>query len=181
MVRQEFCLSSIIIEESLDTSPSSSLFDSSLSSVSRNTTPFSSQDRLILSSSASSSSSVVLSPISSIAIVPHCQVSRLNKIQSSTFSHGSRSLTYAEQIYFHDRSLDHFPCNDIFSTKLPVCTSRQSNDGFLSEFHQNILLHHCTTLKTVIDNVLQQQFLRIHQSSQVIFIEHQQLDCVHLR
>jgi hypothetical protein len=139
------------------------LFDSSLSSLSCNTTPFSSQDRLILSSSSSSSSSAVLSPIS----------------QSTKISNGSRSLNYADQIYLNNQSST---IDEILTTILPISSSsRYNNDLFLNEFHQNIHLHNCKILRTVIDNVIQQQFIRIHQSSKVILIEHKELQCVHLK
>lgn len=154
------------------------MFDASLSSLSCNTTPFSSQDRLILSSSPSSSSSVVLSPISSSTIVSLAQTSRSTKIQSQAiYSHGSRSLTYAEQIYFHQvRSAD------LFKAVLPISSSsRHHHDPLINEFHQNIRSNLCRTLKTVIDNVLQQEFLRVHRSSQVILVEHDQFDCARLK
>lgn len=162
----------MITKESLDASPTSSLFDSSLSSLSCNTTPFSSQDRLILSSSPSSTSSVVPSPISSLTVVPS------NNIHPST----SRYLNYADQIYFNDRLTDlpSFHEKD-FDKKLPMFSSRQKNDFFLSEFHKNVVSHRCVTLKTIIDNVLQQQFVRVHRSTQSILIEHRQLDCTHLK
>ena len=172
----------LFIEESLDTSPASSLFDSSLSSLSCNTTPFSSQDRLILSSSPSSSSSVVLSPISSsTSIVPSGQPSRSNKPSQSINSHGARSLTYAEQIYFYHPSSNPVPSKELFTAVLPVSAARPHHDFFISEFHQNISSHSCTTLSKLIDDVRQQQFIRIHRSSQVVLIEHQQLQCVHLK
>lgn len=171
----------LFLEESLDASPASSLFDSSLSSLSCNTTPFSSQDRLILSSSPSSSSSVVLSPISSTPIVPSCQPSRSNKPFQSINSHGARSLTYAEQIYFHPASSGLVPSKELFTAVLPASASRSQHDFFISELHQNISSHSCTTLSKVIDDVRQQQFIRIHRSSQVVLIEHQQLQCIHFK
>jgi hypothetical protein len=169
----------IIISDSLDTSPSPSLFDSSLSSLSCNTTPFSSQDRLILSSSSSSSSSAVISPLLSTAIIPLPPSSHSNKINQSN---GSRSLTYSEQIYLNNQSSYLLSSNEILTTILPaLSSSRYNNDLFINEFHQNILSHNCKTLRTVIDNVQQQQFIRIHQSSKVILIEHKELECVHLK
>ncbi len=173
-----------IILESLDTSPSPSLFDSSLSSLSCNTTPFSSQDRLILSSSSSSSSSAVISPLLSTAIIPLPPSSspHLNKTKQLINHNGSRSLTYSEQIYLNNQSSYLFSSNEILTTILPALSlSRYHNDLFINEFHQNILSHNCKTLRTVIDNVTQQQFIRIHQSSKVILIEHKELECVHLK
>jgi hypothetical protein len=173
----------IIISESLDTSPSPSLFDSSLSSLSCNTTPFSSQDRLILSSSSSSSSSAVISPLLSTAIIPLPPSSRSNKTNQFINHHGSRSLTYSEQIYLNNQSSYLLSSNEIFTTVLPVSSSsfRYNNDFFINEFYQNLISHNCKTLRTVIDNVAQQQFIRIHQSSKVILIEHKELECVHLK
>lgn len=174
----------MIISDSLDTcSPSPSSFDSSLSSLSSNTTPFSSQDRLILSSSSSSSSSsAVTSPLISTALIPLPPASsspHTIKINSNN----SRSLTYSEQIYLNNQSSYQYSSDDIFPAVLPISSSssRYQNDFFINEFHQNILSHNCKTLRTVIDNVLQQQFIRIHQSSKVILIEHKQLECVHLK
>ena len=154
------------------------MFDSSLSSLSCNTTPFSSQDRLILSTSSSSSSSAVLSPILSTALSPLPPSSRTNKIP-----HGSRALTYSDQIYLHNQSSSFPFIDENFTTVLPVSSSssRHNNDLFLNEFHRNILTHNCKTLRTVIDNVIQQQFIRIHQSSKVILIEHKELQCVYLK
>ncbi len=149
------------------------MFDSSLSSLSCNTTPFSSQDRLILSSSSSSS---VLSPILSTALIPLPPSSS----HSNKTPNGSRSLTYADQIYLNNQST----IDEILTTVLPISSSsssRYNNDLFLNEFHQNILSHNCKILRTVIDNVIQQQFIRIHQSSKVILIEHKELQCVHLK
>lgn len=145
------------------------MFDSSLSSLSCNSTPFSSQDRLILSSSSSSSSSAV----TSTALIPISPC-------SSTHQNGSRSLTYSEQIYLNNQSSYICPSNDIFTAVLPASSSRSNNDLFLNEFHQNIISHQCKTLSTVIDNVVQQQFIRTHQSSKVILIEHKELECIHL-
>jgi len=151
-----------LYSESQDTSPSSSLFDSSLSSLSCSTTPFSSQDRLILSSSSSSSSA--LSPLS-----------------SANNSNRTRSLNYSEQIYLTNQLSYLFSSNETFVSVLPFSSSRSSNDFFLNEFQQNLQSHNCKTLRSVIDNVTQQQFIRIHQSSNVILIQHQQLQCVHLK
>ena len=158
-----------LLLEPIETSLASSLFDSSLSSLSCNTTPFSSQDRLILSSSSSSS---VLSPIPSTALPP-----------SSHPNKTSRSLTYSDQIYLNNQSSSLFISDKTFTTVLPVSSSssRHHNDLFLNEFHQNILAHPCKTLRTVIDNVIQQQFIRVHQASKVILIEHKELQCVHLK
>ncbi len=147
------------------------MFDSSLSSLSCNTTPFSSQDRLILSSSSSSS---VLSPILSTALIP---LPPSSSSHSNKTPNGSRSLTYADQIYLNNQST----IDEILTTVLPISSSRYNNDLFLNEFHQNILSHNCKILRTVIDNVIQQQFIRIHQSSKVILIEHKELQCVHLK
>jgi hypothetical protein len=159
------------------------LFDSSLSSLSCNTTPFSSQDRLILSSSPSSSSSAILSPISSSAIIPTSPHS--NKTNQSVNQNGSRSIPYSEQIYLNNQLSYLFPPNEIFTTVLPSSSSsssaRSNNDLFINEFHQNIISHNCKTLSTVIDNVVQQQFIRIHQCSKVILIEHKELECEHLK
>ncbi|CAF1190159.1 unnamed protein product [Adineta steineri] len=166
-----------IIQESLDTSRSPSLFDSSLSSLSCNTTPFSSQDRLILSSSPSSSSSAILSSIGSTAVIPIPPCSRSTKINQN----GSRSLTYSEQIYLNNQLSYLFPTNEVFTTVLPTSSSRHHNDLFINEFHQNIISHNCKILSTVIDNVVQQQFIRIHQCSKVILIEHKELECEHLK
>ncbi|CAF1475756.1 unnamed protein product [Adineta steineri] len=166
-----------IIQESLDTSRSPSLFDSSLSSLSCNTTPFSSQDRLILSSSPSSSSSAILSSIGSTAVIPIPPCSRSTKINHN----GSRSLTYSDQIYLNNQLSYLFPTNEVFTTVLPTSSSRHNNDLFINEFHQNIISHNCKILSTVIDNVVQQQFIRIHQCSKVILIEHKELECEHLK
>jgi len=172
----------LLFSESLDNSPSTSLFDSSLSSLSCNTTPFSSQDRLILSSSSSSSSSAVISPLLSTALIPLPSSSHLNKTKQLINHNGSRSLTYSEQIYLNNQSSYLFSSNEILKTILPALSlSRYHNDLFINEFHQNILSHNCKTLRTVIDNVTQQQFIRIHQSSKVILIEHKELECVHLK
>ncbi|CAF3697255.1 unnamed protein product [Rotaria socialis] len=172
-----------IVQESLNTSPSRSLFDSSLSSLSCNSTPFSSQDRLILSSSPSSSSSAVTSPIAvNAVIIPSPPYSRSNRTNPLTRQNGSRSLTYSEQIYLHNNQSSYIcPSNDIFTTLLPASSSRCNNDLFLNEFHQNIISHNCKTLSSIIDNVVQQQFIRIHRSSKAILIEHKELECVHLK
>ncbi len=143
-----------------DTSPSPSLSDSSLSSLSINTTSFSSQDHLILSSSPSSVSSAVI-------------------ISSITPSSRFRSLTYSEQIYLPDRSTCFSTGKDIFSTVLP--SSRANTDPFLSEFHLNLNSHGCVTLRTVIDDVVQQRTIRIHHQSKTILVEHRQLEGVLLR
>lgn len=158
--------------EPIETSLASSLFDSSLSSLSCNTTPFSSQDRLILSSSSSSSALTPLPP------PPTSSSSHSNKI-----SHNSRALTYSDQIYLNNQSSSLFISDEPFTTVLPVSSSssRHHNDQFLNEFHQNILVHPCKTLRTVIDNVIHQQFIRIHQASKVILIEHKELQCIHLK
>ncbi|UJR28536.1 hypothetical protein I4U23_009772 [Adineta vaga] len=170
-----------IILETLDTSRSPSLFDSSLSSLSRNTTPFSSQDRLILSSSPSSSSS---------AIPPFSSCNRLTKTNPFNTHNNSRSLTYAEQIYLNNQLSYLFPSNENFNAVLPPSSlssssssssSRSTHNLFINEFHQNMISHHCKTLSTVIDNVVQQQFIRIHQCSKVILIEHKELECEHLK
>lgn len=166
----------VLFSEPIETSLASSLFDSSLSSLSCNTTPFSSQDRLILSSSSSSS---VLSPNTSIVRTsPPPPPSQSNKT-----SQNSRALTYSDQIYLNNQSSSLLVSDELFRTVLPVssCSSRHHNDQFLNEFHQNILTHSCKTLRTVIDNVIQQQFIRIHQASKVILIEHKELQCVHLK
>lgn len=152
------------------------MFDSSLSSLSCNTTPFSSQDRLILSSSPSSSSSAILSPISSTAIIPTSP--HTDKINQSN---GIRLIPYSEQIYLNNQLSYLFPSDEIFTTVLPASSSRSNNDLFINEFHQNIIAHNCKILSTVIDNVVQQQFIRIHQCSKVILIEHKELECEHLK
>ena len=162
-----------IISESLEASPSSSLFDSSLSSLSCNTTPFSSQDQLILSSSPSSSSSAVLSPIA--------QTFRSTKSIPLTQFNGSRSLPYSEQIYLPAHSSHLLSSNEPFIAVLPVSSSRHHQDLFINEFHLNLVSHDCKTLSTLIDNVVQQQFIRIHQCSRAVLIEHKELACVHLK
>ena len=140
---------SIFISDSLDSSRSLSRSATSLSSLSCNTTPFSSQDKLILSSSSSSADT--------------------NPILSS--------LPYTEQIY-----LDHCsPSNETFSPNLPVSFPRSHNNLFLNEFHQNILVHSCRTLSSLIDNVSQQQFIRIHRRTKPLLIEHKQFHCVQLQ
>ncbi|CAF1076621.1 unnamed protein product [Rotaria sp. Silwood1] len=170
-----------IVQESLNTSSSPSLFDSSLSSISCNSTPFSSQDRLILSSSPSSSSSAVISPIASTATIPIPPCSHSNKTNSLINQYGSRSLTYSEQIYLNNQSSYICPSNEIFTTVLPASSSRCHNDLFINEFHQNIISHNCKTLSSIIDDVVQQQFIRIHRCSKTILIEHKELECVHLK
>nr|BAJ93594.1 predicted protein [Hordeum vulgare subsp. vulgare] len=166
-----------IIAETLDTSRSPSLFDSSLSSLSRNTTPFSSQDRLILSSSPSSSSST--------AIPSFTSCNRSTKTNPFNTHNSSRSLTYAEQIYLNNQFSYLCPSEENFTVVLPPSSlsssSRSAHDLFINEFHQNMVSRHCKTLKTVIDNVVQQQFIRIHQCSKVILIEHKELECEHLK
>ena len=166
-----------ILLETLDTSRSPSLFDSSLSSLSCNTTPFSSQDRLILSSSPSSSSSTAIPSFSSC--------NRSTKTNPFNTHNTSRSLTYAEQIYLNNQLSYLCPSEENFTTVLPPSSlsssSRSIHDLFINEFHQNMVSRHCKTLKTVIDNVVQQQFIRIHQCSKVILIEHKELECVYLK
>ncbi|CAF0842091.1 unnamed protein product [Adineta ricciae] len=138
-----------ILLDSLDSSPSLSRSTTSLSSLSCNTTPFSSQDKLILSSSSSSADT--------------------NPILSS--------LPYTEQIYLDRCS----PSNETFSPNLPVSFPRSHNNLFLNEFHQNILVHSCRTLSSLIDNVSQQQFIRIHRRTKPLLIEHKQFQCVQLQ
>ncbi|CAF3717151.1 unnamed protein product [Rotaria sordida] len=148
-----------IILESVGTSPSPTLSDSSFSSLSCNTTSFSSQDRLILSSS--------------------CSSTEINPILSSyqlTNSNRFHSLSYNEQIYFDNQST-----NEIFSTILPVSFSHCKNDLFLSEFHKNTISHNCKTLSSVIDDIVQQEFIRIHRRTKTILIEHKQFECINLK
>lgn len=71
--------------------------------------------------------------------------------------------------------------NENFTTVLPTSSSRYNNDLFINEFHQNILSHNCKILSAIIDDVLQQQFIRIHQCSKAILIEHKELVCVALK
>ncbi|CAF0988673.1 unnamed protein product [Rotaria sp. Silwood1] len=148
-----------IISESVGTSPSPTLSDSSLSSFSSNTTSFSSQDQLILSSSCSSTE---LNPILS-----SYQLTNHNRFQFSP---------YNEQSYFDNQST-----NEIFSTVLPVSFPRCKNDLFLNEFHKNTISHNCKTLSYVIDDVVQQEFIRIHRRTKTVLIEHKQLDCINLK
>ncbi|CAF1516833.1 unnamed protein product [Rotaria sordida] len=169
------------VQEPLNTSPSSSLFDSSLSSLSCNSTPFSSQDRLILSSSPSSSSSAVISPIASTAIIPIPPCSHSYKTNPLINQNGSRSLPYSEQIYLNNQSSSICPSNEIFTTILPASSSHRNNDLFINEFHQNIISHNCKTLSAIIDDVVQQQYIRIHRCSKAILNEHKELECVHLK
>jgi hypothetical protein len=114
--------------------------------LSCNTTPFSSQDQLILSSSSSSANS--------------------HPIQSS----------HTEQIYSDKQSL-----SEIFSPILPVSFSRGNNDLFLNKFYQNTVSHNCKTLSSVIDDIVQQQFIRIHRRTKTLLIEHKQFECVQLK
>ncbi len=44
-------------------------------------------------------------------------------------------------------------------------------------FHQNTISHHCQTLKSIIDDVVQQEFIRIHRRTKTILIEHEQIQC----
>lgn len=113
--------------ESLDTSPSPSF-----SSLSSNSTSFSSDDQLILPSSSSSSSSSI-----------------------------------------HTSSL----INEIFSSIFPVKTSR-NNKNF---FHDNIISHHYKTLSSIIDNIKQQDFIRIHEKVHTTFLEHPYFQCIHIK
>ncbi|CAF3945714.1 unnamed protein product [Rotaria sp. Silwood2] len=148
-----------IISESTSTSPSPTLSDSSLSSLSCNTTSFSSQDQLILSSSCSSTE---INPVlSSYQLINH------NRFHS---------IPYNEQIYYDNQSI-----NEIFSTVLPVSFPRCKNDLFLSEFHQNTISHNCRTLSSVIDDVVQQEFIRIHRRTKTVLIEHKQFECINLK
>ncbi|UJR20990.1 hypothetical protein I4U23_024092 [Adineta vaga] len=147
-----------IVLDSLDSSPSLSLSATSLSSLSCNTTPFSSQDHLILSSSSSSADT---NPILS-----SCQSIDPTKLSF---------LSYNEQIEFECSS-----SNEIFSANLPVSFPRSHHNHFLNEFHQNILSHPCQTLSSVISNISQQQFIRIHRRTKSLLIEHKQFQCIQL-
>ena len=134
----------IPIQESLGTSPSPSMTESSSSLYSHHTTPFSSQDQLILSSSSSSP------PIS--------------------LAHPLR-----EQLY-DDQSLP----SDSFSSILPVLSSRHNHDPFFNDFHREIVSHECKLLRSAIDDITQQQGIRIHRRVKSVLIEHKQLACQHL-
>ncbi|CAF1543330.1 unnamed protein product [Adineta steineri] len=147
-----------LLPDSIVSSPSPSLIDSTFSSLSYNTTPFSSQDQLIISSSTSSDDT---HPILSSNQLINC-----TKILS---------LPYTEQIYIDNQS-----SNEIFSPILPISISRCKNNLFLNEFHQNIVSHKCLTLSSIIDDLAQQQFIRIHRRTKSQLIEHKQFECVQL-
>ncbi|CAF2160432.1 unnamed protein product [Rotaria magnacalcarata] len=149
----------ILSESDSSTSPSPTLSDSSISSYSSNTTSFSSQDQIILSSSCSSSE---INPI----------LSSYQLVNSNTF----HFVPFNEQYYFDNQST-----NEIFSTVLPISSSRCKNDLFLSEFHQNTRIHNCNTLSSTIDDVLQQDFVRVHRRTKTILIEHKKLECISLK
>ncbi len=96
----------------MDTSPSPSLSNSSFSTFSDNSTSFSSEDQLILSSSSSSCSA----------------------FSTSIFSYCNKDI-----------------------------------------FHQNTISHHCQTLSSIIDDIVQQESIRIHRQTKIILIEHEQI------
>ncbi|CAF4995409.1 unnamed protein product, partial [Rotaria socialis] len=149
----------ILSESGSSTAPSPTLSDSSISSFSSNTTSFSSQGQIILSSSCSSSE---INPI----------LSSYQLINSSRF----HFVPSNEQYYFDNQST-----NEIFSIVLPISSSRCKNDLFLSEFHQNTIIHNCNTLSSAIDDVLQQDFIRVHRRTKTILIEHNKLECINLK
>lgn len=143
--------------EASDASSAPSLSESSLSSLSRSTTPFSSEDQLILSSSSSSSAVLSFSP----PLINHNR---------------GRSSNYSDLIYLNRP----WP-TETYAFLLPMTSSRSPQDLLLNEFHQKITFHPCLQLRSVIDDVVQQQGIRIHRRSQSVLIEHDELECVHLR
>ena len=146
----------LLFLEASDASSAPSLSGSSLSSLSRSTTPFSSEDQLILSSS---SSSAVLS--FSPPLINHDR---------------SRPSNYFDLIHLNRP----WP-NETFAFLLPMTSSRSPQDLLLNEFHQKITFHPCQQLRSVIDDVVQQQGIRIHRRSQSVLIEHEELECVQMK
>ena len=132
------------------------LSESSLSSLSRSTTPFSSEDQLIFSSSFSSAALSFSPPL-----INHDP---------------GRPSNYSDLIYLNRPWPD-----ETFAFLLPMASSRLPQDLLLNEFHQKITLHPCHQLRSVIDDVVQQQGIRIHRRSQSVLIGHDELECIDLK
>ena len=147
----------ISIQESLVTSPSLSMTESSSSLYSHPTTPFSSQDQLILSSSSSSALISLAHPLREHDKNP--------------------SSPHSEQHIDDDSSVP----NESFSSILPVLSSRHNHEPFFSDFHREIVSHSCRLLRSAIDDVIQQQGIRIHRRVKSVLIEHKQLACQHIK
>lgn len=87
-----------------------------------------------------------------------------------------KTLKNCEEIYI-DRT---WPTENI-RFDLPMSTSRVEKDRFFKEFHENLLVHQCNGLHSIIDEVLQQQTMRIHRRSNFVLIENQQIDCINTK
>jgi hypothetical protein len=81
----------------------------------------------------------------------------------STFSDHSTSFSSEDQLILSSSS----SCSTDSGGITPYCNK--------DIFHHNTISHHCQTLNSIIDDIVQQDSIRIHRQTKTVLIEHEQI------
>ena len=82
----------------------------------------------------------------------------------------SSSSSFSDQIY-------------LTSTSQPIFTTFSTSLSHVIDplLHRNIISHHCSILRSVIDDVIQQRSIRIHRQTTRILLEYLPFHCIQFR